>query len=125
MQTQCNSLSRIVFVNALLFTVVTFILLLCFIVAPKIETGDLRDLKVRLGQGISLKVRFSGEPAPEVHWTINGLSPTNRTEVHATGLMTTLETSHAQREDSGIYTIHVKNSSGHESAQANVTVVGK
>lgn len=43
-------------------------------VAPKIDRRNLRTIKVHEGEPISLDVKVSGEPAPEVTWTLNGKS---------------------------------------------------
>jgi hypothetical protein len=41
-------------------------------VAPKIDRRNLRTIKVREGEPISLDVKVSGEPPPDVSWTVNG-----------------------------------------------------
>lgn len=45
-----------------------------FTVAPKIDRRCLRTIKVKEGEPISLDVKVSGEPAPDVTWTLNGKS---------------------------------------------------
>lgn len=49
-------------------------LYIIFPVAPKIDRRNLRSIKVREGEPISLDVKVSGEPAPDVTWTLNGKS---------------------------------------------------
>lgn len=45
--------------------------------APKIDRRNLRPIKVREGEPIALDVKVSGEPAPEVTWSLNGKSVTS------------------------------------------------
>lgn len=40
--------------------------------APKIDRRNLRPIKVHEGEPISLDVKVSGEPAPDVAWSLNG-----------------------------------------------------
>lgn len=42
--------------------------------APKIDRRNLRAIHVREGEPIALDVKVSGEPAPDVTWTLNGKS---------------------------------------------------
>lgn len=46
-------------------------------VAPKIDRRNLRTIKVHEGEPIALDIKVSGEPPPEVTWTLNGKSVTS------------------------------------------------
>lgn len=45
--------------------------------APKIDRRNLRTIKVREGEPIALDVKISGEPPPDVAWSLNGKSVTS------------------------------------------------
>lgn len=97
------------------------------LVAPALDKTALSDMKVKAGQPISFNVHFTGEPTPEVQWSVNDkhLVPSNRTTVQNTETGTVLTTRPSERGDSGQYRLTIKNTSGSDTAACIVTVVGK
>lgn len=40
--------------------------------APHIHREDIRDMTVKVGEAVRFTVHVDGEPAPEIHWQLNG-----------------------------------------------------
>lgn len=107
----------------------------------------MKNLKLPVGQTIQYKIPCSGEPLPEVIWTVNGkqLKPSNRCKITIERGLTKLKVwnvftvdecvqieqnsvfqiENAVRGDSGQYTLTLKNPSGEASCTARVLVVSK
>ena len=45
---------------------------LCSVVAPYIDSRNLRDVRVVAGDRVKFDVPFKGEPTPEIHWFKEG-----------------------------------------------------
>ncbi|KAL1383363.1 hypothetical protein pipiens_013162 [Culex pipiens pipiens] len=95
-------------------------------IAPKIVT-PLRDMVVKAGLIFHLDVNFTGEPAPEVTWTLNGkpVETDKRTTLTAVGHHTIVHTVNCNRGDSGEYKLVIKNSSGTDEGQMRLTVLDR
>lgn len=96
-----------------------------FAVAPKIKT-PLNDIRIKAGLILHLDIDFVGEPTPEVTWTVGGkpLTADERTTVTSIGYHTIIHTVNAKRSDSGLYNLHLKNSSGTDEGSFQVIVLG-
>lgn len=95
--------------------------------APQFTTGGIKDLRLKVGETIKYDVPISGEPLPEVSWTVNGkpLKVAGRVKMSTERGKHVLKIENAIRGDSGQFTITLKNSSGTCDSSANVTVVGR
>ncbi|KAL1129846.1 hypothetical protein AAG570_012790 [Ranatra chinensis] len=97
--------------------------------APKI-TSDLsiRDMTVIAGEEFTITVPFIGIPTPKPVWSINSdeVIPDNRIKFETSSNQTIFLNKCAKRAtDSGMYTIHLFNSEGSDSATCKVLVVDK
>ncbi|XP_021713428.1 twitchin isoform X4 [Aedes aegypti] len=95
-------------------------------IAPKIVT-PLRDMVVKAGLIFHLDVNFTGEPAPEVVWTLNGkpVESDKRTTMTAVGHHTIVHTVNCNRGDSGDYKLKISNSSGTDEGSLHLTVLDR
>ncbi|KPJ16777.1 Twitchin [Papilio machaon] len=95
--------------------------------APKIDRRNLRPIKVREGEPISLDVKVSGEPAPDVTWTLNGKSVTSGNGLKLVNVPYLSKYQHAspRRKDSGTYKIQAFNKYGQDTAELDITVTSK
>lgn len=93
---------------------------------PKILT-PLKDLVVKAGTILHTVIDFAGEPPPEVTWTVNDepLKADKRSTITSVGYHTIVNKVDAQRSDSGVYKLVLKNPSGTDEGYFNVTVLGK
>lgn len=93
--------------------------------APKIKT-PLNDIRIKAGLILHVDIDFVGEPAPDVTWTVGGkpLAADERTTVTSIGYHTIVHTVNAKRSDSGLYNLHLKNSSGTDEGSFQVIVLG-
>lgn len=88
----------------------------------------MKDIKVRVGETIKFEVKIGGEPPPEVTWFHKDKalkSDGKRVKLNTEKTKATIKIENAERADTGKMTLHLKNTSGEESASANVLVVGK
>ncbi|XP_023314705.1 twitchin isoform X11 [Trichogramma pretiosum] len=94
--------------------------------APKIKT-PLDDIKVRAGHIFHLDVDFIGEPIPEVKWSQNNkdVVSNRRTTVTSIGYHTILHIVDAKRDDSGTYSLMLKNDSGVDEGSFKLTVLDR
>lgn len=76
------------------------------------------------GGSIQLKVPFTGNPEPTVHWYKGDeeIEPSAQFDIESDGRHTTLTIRDATREDSGEYRLVVKNALGEDSASFQVSV---
>lgn len=83
--------------------------------------------KLRKGKTYTIKATISGYPEPEIIWHKEKISITNESRVKITRDDTeiTLILTDIEREDSGKYTITVKNSAGEASVELTVKVIDK
>ncbi|XP_040159958.1 twitchin isoform X6 [Anopheles arabiensis] len=95
-------------------------------IAPKIVT-PMRDMVVKAGLIFHLDINFTGEPVPEVVWTLNGkpVQTDKRTTMTALGHHTIVHTVNCNRGDSGTYKLVVSNSSGTDEGSFNLTVLDR
>ncbi|WKY05591.1 hypothetical protein Q1695_006081 [Nippostrongylus brasiliensis] len=96
-------------------------------VQPSFPGGGIKDLRLKVGETIKYDVAITGEPLPEVSWTVNGkpLKAVGRVKMSTERGKTKLKIENAERGDSGQFTIVLKNSSGTADSTAKVTVVGR
>ncbi|CAH2099215.1 unnamed protein product [Euphydryas editha] len=95
--------------------------------APKIDRRNLRAIHVREGEPIALDVKVSGEPAPEVTWTLSGKSVTSGNGLKLVNVPYLSKYQHAspRRKDSGTYKITATNKYGQDTAELEITVTSK
>ena len=93
--------------------------------APKIKTL-LNDIRIKAGLILHVDIDFIGEPTPEVTWTVGGkpLTADERTTITSIGHHTIVHTVNARRSNSGLYNLHLKNSSGIDEGSFQVIVLG-
>lgn len=96
-------------------------------VAPQINLGDMKDIKVKAGQPFSLDIPIKGEPTPTVKWTRDGkeVMPSDRVNLESTPTRAGLNNKCAERGDTGDYTLTLQNENGITHATCKVTVVGR
>ncbi|XP_058812494.1 twitchin isoform X4 [Topomyia yanbarensis] len=95
-------------------------------IAPKIVT-PMRDMVVKAGLIFHLDVNFTGEPVPDVTWTLNGkpVETDKRTTLTAVGHHTIVHTVNCNRGDSGDYKLVISNSSGKDEGSFHLTVLDR
>uniref|UniRef100_A0AAG5CTD6 Twitchin n=1 Tax=Anopheles atroparvus TaxID=41427 RepID=A0AAG5CTD6_ANOAO len=95
-------------------------------IAPKIVT-PMRDMVVKAGLIFHLDINFTGEPVPDVEWTLNGkpVQTDKRTTMTALGHHTIVHTVNCNRGDSGTYKLVVSNSSGQDEGSFALTVLDR
>ncbi|XP_013148822.1 PREDICTED: twitchin isoform X2 [Papilio polytes] len=95
--------------------------------APKIDRRNLRPIKVREGEPIALDVKVTGEPAPDVVWTLAGKSVTSGNGLKLVNVPYLSKYQHAspRRKDSGTYKIQAVNKYGQDTAELEITVTSK
>ncbi|XP_058467261.1 twitchin isoform X5 [Malaya genurostris] len=95
-------------------------------VAPRIVT-PMRDMVVKAGLIFHLDVNFTGEPIPDVTWTLNGkpVETDKRTTLTAVGHHTIVHTVNCNRGDSGDYKLVISNSSGQDEGSFHLTVLDR
>ncbi|KAK5968521.1 Twitchin [Trichostrongylus colubriformis] len=94
---------------------------------PSFPDGGIKDLRLKVGETIKYDVVITGEPLPDVAWTVDGkaLKPIGRVKMSTERGKTKLKIENAERSDSGQYTIMLKNQCGSCESTAKVTVVGR
>jgi len=93
------------------------------ITVPPRLTGD-SPIAFDRGENIQLKVPFTGNPPPKVHWYKGDeeIEPSAQFDIESDGRHTTLTIRDATREDSGEYRLVVENALGKDSATFNISV---
>ncbi len=96
-------------------------------VKPWIDLSAMQDMVVYAGQAINFTVPIKAAPKPEIKWSINSkvVTTSERIDIISTRVQTIFEITFSKREDSGTYTLEVKNELGSASARANVKVVDR
>ncbi|VDO68159.1 unnamed protein product [Heligmosomoides polygyrus] len=94
---------------------------------PSFPGGGIKDLRLKVGETIKYDVAITGEPLPEVAWSVDGkpLKAIGRVKMSTERGKTKLKIENAERGDSGQFTIVLKNTSGTAESTARVTVVGR
>ncbi|XP_053359740.1 obscurin [Clarias gariepinus] len=91
---------------------------------PPVVQVDMEDLCVRPGQPATFFVVITGQPIPEIRWFKDGveLVPGEHVEVKQSGARFSLTLLSGHISDCGTYTCTAKNSSGHASCHAQLTM---
>lgn len=95
--------------------------------APRIERRNVRDITIKEGEPIFLDINIIGEPAPDVEWRLNDkclLSADNR-KIDNVPYNTKFHLTDTKRKDTGVYKIHAVNRHGQDTAELEITVIGK
>ncbi|CAG0918476.1 unnamed protein product [Notodromas monacha] len=94
--------------------------------APRIDRTNLNQVTVKVGQQVVLDVDVIGEPPPEVTWKLRDekIQSEDQREINNVDYHTKLILFRASRKDSGKYFIHAKNSSGEDTAEVEIIVLG-
>ncbi|CDW52538.1 protein unc g; protein unc f; protein unc d; prot ein unc b; protein unc a [Trichuris trichiura] len=93
--------------------------------APKLNLGDLNDIKVKSGQPFEIVASFEAAPQPVVTWMRedNKLEQSDRCELDQQENIATLSIYRSERADSGPYTILLFNEFGQDKGIVNVVVL--
>lgn len=94
---------------------------------PTIDETCLQDITVKVGETIQYNVPISGEPPPSAHWTTkqSTVRTGERFSVDNSEKVARLKIDNAERGDSGVITLTLKNTVGAVTSSANVLVVGE
>ncbi|CAK5074870.1 unnamed protein product [Meloidogyne enterolobii] len=94
-----------------------------------LDHDGMKNLVVRAGQTAKWTVKFNGKPAPDVFWSKNGQPITDQSGAIQIDVKkndhTILCIPAAVRADRGRYALKVKNKTGEDSAEADLTVLDK
>ncbi|XP_058246255.1 obscurin [Hemibagrus wyckioides] len=92
---------------------------------PPVVQVDMEDLSVRPGKPATFSVVITGQPIPEVRWFKDGveLITGEHVEIKQSGARFSLTLLSVYFSDCGTYTCTAKNSSGHTSCHAHLTMV--
>lgn len=91
---------------------------------PKIDRRNLKNLSVSIGEPFGFDVKISGEPAPDVDWTINDrmVTVTTTRTIENVPYNSKFANSEPDRRDSGKYVIKATNKFGTDQVEITVTV---
>ncbi|KAL8579176.1 hypothetical protein ACOMHN_010760 [Nucella lapillus] len=94
---------------------------------PKLDMGRVKDVTVKAGQEFQIVIPYTGVPMPSARWDNNGtdLEESPRVSCKLTEDTVLLAVAKAKRDDTGKYTISLKNPSGVETGTINVNVLDK
>ncbi|GIY64293.1 twitchin [Caerostris darwini] len=90
---------------------------------PKIDAAfSMRDITVMAGEEFTIRVPFNAFPVPTATWTINGkpLVKTDRVYSEVNVAFTILMNKKARRDDSGNYTLVLKNQHGSDNGACRI-----
>jgi hypothetical protein len=97
--------------------------------APKVDLDALggREIRVRAGEPIKIEVPITGAPTPTVAWKKEGndLLASPRVTMENGEDKAVLSIPVSKRDDSGKYTIAVKNANGEDAGDIKIVVLGK
>lgn len=95
--------------------------------APKINRNDLPVTTVKVGQPIKFIVNVTGEPPPEVRWEFAGkpVARDNNLTIENPDYVSKFSVVKATRKMAGTYKITATNSSGTDTAEVVIAVLGK
>ncbi|XP_069132542.1 twitchin-like isoform X10 [Argopecten irradians] len=94
---------------------------------PAFDMSGVKDVCVKAGQTITIKIPYTGFPKPTASW-VNGdtdIEEDSRTDLKVKDDHVLLTTTNAKRSDTGRYKVTLKNPSGSESASVGVKVLDK
>ncbi|PSN48991.1 hypothetical protein C0J52_03867 [Blattella germanica] len=96
-------------------------------VAPKIDRRTIRNITVREGEPILLDVKITGEPPPDVTWSLNNKSiqETSYRRIENVPYNSKFFHDNPERKDTGTYKIQATNKYGSDTAEVEITVVSK
>ncbi|CAG2053028.1 unnamed protein product, partial [Timema podura] len=95
--------------------------------APKIDRRTLRNITIREGEPIFYDVKISGEPPPDVSWSLNNKSiqETSYRRIENVPYNSKFFNDNPERKDSGTYKIQATNKYGSDTAEVEIIVVSK
>nr|CAD7424747.1 unnamed protein product [Timema monikensis] len=95
--------------------------------APKIDRRTLRNITIREGEPIFYDVKISGEPPPDVSWSLNNKSiqETSYRRIENVPYNSKFYNDNPERKDSGTYKIQATNKYGSDTAEVEIIVVSK
>lgn len=98
-----------------------------FLVAPRIDRRNLRDVTLSAGSTLKLDAAITGEPAPAVEWRYANmpLRSSRTVQIDSPEYFTKLVIRPVARGDSGEYMVMASNTSGKDSVTIEVTVTDK
>lgn len=98
-----------------------------FLVPPRIDRTNLKDITLKAGQNLKLDVKISGEPPPTKTWYHNKarLDSQDNLTIDSEDYKTKLSIVLITRKQTGTYTIKAENASGKDEASVEITVLGK
>lgn len=85
------------------------------------------DQKLKVGQTLEFEVPISGEPEPEVSWSLNGakIMPSKRVTIESVEGKARIVVKPVEVDDAGAYTLTLTNSSGADTHTVDVIIRGK
>lgn len=94
---------------------------------PRIDRTNLKPLTVKSGLVVNLDINVAGEPPPTITWFHDGkeLTSTDEIRIEKSDYNTKFFISKAKRGQTGKYTITAKNEVGEDTAELELTVLGK
>ncbi|KAF0296563.1 Twitchin [Amphibalanus amphitrite] len=95
---------------------------------PHIDVSGLRDITVKAGQDFSIHVPYRGFPRPTAAWTRDDVAvddSDSRVHTQLGDDFASFVMTNAQRGDTGAYRLHLKNTSGMDTAICNVKVLDR
>jgi len=103
-----------------------FVLAKARFVKPRIDRTNLKSITVKVGQTVTIEAPYIGEPLPTMTWKRSSteLTPDDRIQITQTEKLVKLVINKAVRGDTNQYTVTLVNSSGTDSADCEVCVLG-
>ncbi|KAF2885739.1 hypothetical protein ILUMI_20443 [Ignelater luminosus] len=94
---------------------------------PRIDRTNLKPLTVKSGLVVNLDINVAGEPPPTITWYYDGkeLTTTDEIRIEKADYNTKFFIPKAKRGQTGKYTITAKNEVGEDTAELELTVLGK
>lgn len=94
---------------------------------PRIDRTNLNPITVKAGLSVELDVKIIGEPPPTVQWFFKDAELASNDEIRINNVdyKTNFLILKAKRPQSGKYVITAKNPSGEDTAEVEITVLGK
>lgn len=98
-----------------------------FVVKPYIDRTNLQALTVKVGLTVSLDINIIGEPPPKVTWTFKDkeLVSDDTIRIDNIDYNTKFFILKTKRAHTGKYVIKAKNEVGEDTAEVEITVLGK
>lgn len=96
--------------------------------APSIALEDIeRIYKVRNEEDVTVNIKFSATPKPEVEWFVSGtlVKPSKRLEIKSSDNTASLTIKKVVEEDAGSYTVKLRNSCGEAETSLQIIFMSK